>query len=380
MGRGQSAVSQVAVTSTSSPGRRTVALDGLVVMTRLPGGLPWYRPRHAEGLGDSAQAAAGPTTTGRTITEPAVTTMRTRRGKGNRRMGSPREEGGVLPARDSDAKPVRHQMTRCATETQYGSAGRAKGGVSDAQGLTSGTPPGQASGTPLARGGGGLPLAGIYSPSSCTAAGSVVGAVVVVVGGAVVVVVVVSSGGGPVVVVVVGSGTVVVVVGSGSVPMEPPSPPVPPEGFSSVGGAVVVVVGSGSVVVVVVSVVLVVPAGLSRSFSFCFSFGSSSAVVTVVEGAGAGSVVGGVGGTVVVVGAVEARLGIFGTASAIAASTFVFASCFSPAGTLGRSLCTSSRAFASAFGLSLALTASFSCLMSSWVSWSAGESTGRPTV
>src|SRR5688500_1808081 len=95
MGRGQSAVSQVAVTSTSSPGRRTVALDGLVVMTRLPGGLPWYRPRHAEGLGDSAQAADGSRTTGRTTTEPAVTTMRARRAKGKRRMDSPGEGGGV---------------------------------------------------------------------------------------------------------------------------------------------------------------------------------------------------------------------------------------------------------------------------------------------
>ena len=71
-------------------------------------------------------------------------------------------------------------------------------------------------------------------------------------------------------------------------------------GVLSVAGAVVVVVDSGSVVVVV-SVVLLVPDGLSRSLSFSFSVSFSSSVVAVVEGAGGGAVVVGAGGTVVVV-------------------------------------------------------------------------------
>src|SRR5437868_3503656 len=92
MGPGQSAVSQLAVTSTSSPGWSTVPPTGLVAMARLPGGDPWYRPLQADGSGASAQAAAGVRRTGRTTAEQAVAATRARRARGKRRMGFSREE------------------------------------------------------------------------------------------------------------------------------------------------------------------------------------------------------------------------------------------------------------------------------------------------
>ena len=263
--------------------------------------------------------------------------------------------------------------TQSATEPQSGRSQRParparRSGVADAQGQTSGTPPGQASGTPLAQRGGSLSLAGIYSPSPSTAAGCVGGG---------------RRGRGRAgrwwsswsslpaaarsVVVVVGSGTVVVVVGSGSVPMEPPSPAVPPpEGFFvrrwCRGGRRRLGPGRrrGRL------------GGLCRAGAACpgpcpcpSRSASPQRSSPSSRGSGAGSWSSwSPAGRSSLSGAGGARLSIFGTASAIAASTFVLRFLLLVGRDLGQVLVQSARAVASALGLSLALTASFSSLMS----------------
>jgi hypothetical protein len=141
----------------------------------------------------------------------------------------------------------------------------------------------------------------------------------------------------------------------------------------------VVVVDSGVVVVVLRGAVVVVTEPFSLSLSFGLSPSSTSAVVAVVavlDEATAGAASAGGAGAVVVVVEVGATSG---WAIAITASTFSAASFFSWPGTFRRSVC-SRRAVASAFGLSLASTASFNSSMCWFVSSRAGESTGRPTV